>query len=117
MPLPQNGSITASRVVVWLRVVIDEHPDPRMLDQARKAEEAIVNLFGWTGGGPFAGASDTVPTPELTLEDLARRGNAVLGHARADAHAETRPADPMGTEHAASDAAAGGDAVARDDHA
>ncbi len=32
--------------VVTQEVMVDEHPDPRMLDQARKAEEALVDMLG-----------------------------------------------------------------------
>jgi hypothetical protein len=38
-------------------VVVDEHPDPRMLDQARKAEEVIALVCGFTGGGQGAPAT------------------------------------------------------------
>lgn len=37
---------------VMQEIIKDEHPDPRLLDQARKAEEAIGAICGLTGSGP-----------------------------------------------------------------
>ena len=69
-------------------VLIDEHPDPRMLDQARKAEEAMADVCGLTGSGRGATASEALPVPELTAEEIAARLNALLDELE-------RPAAPV----------------------
>ena len=76
--------------VVTQDVVIDEHPDPRMLDQARKAEEALADLHGLTGSTSSAGRSD--PRPQTDLPPLLQLSDETLERIDADL---TPPRDPQ----------------------
>ena len=66
--------------VVTHELLVDEHPDPRMLDQARKAEEAIAEVCGLTGGARSVARVPAEPLPlaDLTPEEIAARLNALL---------------------------------------
>ncbi len=74
-------------------IVVDEHPDPRMLDQARKAEEALAELLGLTAVAA-AGASRSPDTshpadlpPLLQLsDDLLERAHGELTRPRNPTH-------------------------------
>jgi predicted transcriptional regulator len=73
--------------VVTQEVVIDEQPDPRWLDEARKSEEALNELLGLTGRSSRGSAVAAAPPslPDLTPDEIAARLNALL---------EIIPADP-----------------------
>lgn len=76
--------------VVTQDVVVDEHPDPRMLDQARKAEETLVEMFGFTA--PAAGrAPSETPTANPTLPILLQLSTETLERALADLTAPREP--------------------------
>jgi hypothetical protein len=92
--------------VVTHEILVDEQPDPRMLDQARKAEEVLAEVCGFTGaaarggralaepagrhgktkgvlhGGQDAAASPSVVTSddlkELSLDELKARAQRFL---------------------------------------
>lgn len=68
----------SSDVVLSQEVMIDEHPDPRLLEQARKAEETILNTLG--ADAIQACKAQTAPShlPDLTADEMARRVNALL---------------------------------------
>ena len=85
-----KGARADGTPVVTQDVVIDEHPDPRMLDQARKAEEALADLFGLTGSTSSAGRSD--PRPQTDLPPLLQLSDDTLE--RIDAEL-TQPRDPQ----------------------
>ena len=85
-----KGARADGTPVVTQDVVIDEHPDPRMLDQARKAEEALADLFGLTGSTSSAGRSD--PRQQTDLPPLLQLSDAILE--RIDAEL-TQPRDPQ----------------------
>ena len=76
--------------VVRQDVVVDEHPDPRMLEQARKAEEALADLLELTGSKSPAGPSDSRPQPDLP--PLLQLSNETLERINADL---TQPRDPQ----------------------
>ena len=85
-----KGARADGTPVVTQDVVIDEHPDPRMLDQARKAEEALAALFGLTGSTSSAGRSD--PRRQSDLPPLLRLTDDTLERIDADL---TPPRDPQ----------------------
>ena len=64
--------------VVTQDVVVDEQPDPRFLDQARKSEEALANLHGLTttprraGGRPAGTTATSSPLTQVSDETLER---------------------------------------------
>ena len=64
--------------VVTQDVVVDEQPDPRFLDQARKSEEALANLLGLTttprraGGRPADTTATSSPLTQVSDETLER---------------------------------------------
>ena len=65
--------------VVTQEVMVDEHPDPRMLDQARKAEEALVDMLGLgaphdrsTPGAPAGGEPSRPVLVQLSTDTLER---------------------------------------------
>jgi hypothetical protein len=76
-------------------ILVEEHPDPRMLEQARKAEEAIAEVCGLTGSarGVGAGLTEAPAIPELTPEEIAARLNALLEETMAAAHSPDHVAD------------------------
>ena len=76
--------------VVTQDVVIDEHPDPRMLDQARKAEETLVDMFGCTAPAADRAPSDVTADPTLPI--LFHLSTDTLERALADL---TVPRDPQ----------------------
>ena len=51
--------------VVTQDVVVDEQPDPRFLDQARKSEEALANFHGLTATQTVRGDGRPTPLPYL----------------------------------------------------
>ena len=79
--------------VVTQDVVIDEHPDPRMLDQARKAEEALADLLGLTGSKSPAGRSD--PRPQTDLPPVLQISDETLERIHADLTQPRNPQDDL----------------------
>lgn len=75
--------------VVTQDVVVDEHPDPRMLDQARKAEESLMHMFGFTT--PVARAANEA-APDPAVPPLFQLSTDTLERALADL---TVPRDPQ----------------------
>jgi DNA-binding MarR family transcriptional regulator len=67
----QRKAIDASGTeIVVHELLVDEHPDPRMLDQARKAEEALAEVCGFTGRGQGANVREaTAADTEMTAGD------------------------------------------------
>ena len=61
-----------------------------MLDQARKAEEALADLLGLTGSTSSAGRSD--PRPQTDLPPVLRLSDDTLERIDADL---TQPRDPQ----------------------
>ena len=85
-----KGARADGTPVVTQDVVIDEHLDPRILDQARKAEEALADLLGLTGSTSPAGRSD--PRPQTDLPPLLQISDETLERIHADL---TQPRDPQ----------------------
>ena len=75
--------------VVTQDVTVDEHPDPRMLDQARKAEETLVHLFGFTASAGRTASDVTAGDPTVPI--LFQLSTDTLERALADL---TDPRDP-----------------------
>ena len=74
--------------VVTQDVVVDEQPDPRFLDQARKSEEALANLHGLITTPGRAGARPSDAT--ATLSPLTQVSDETLERAYAEL---TQPRD------------------------
>ena len=93
--------------VVTHEILVDEQPDPRWLDQARKAEEAIAEVCGFTGGAGRAGRvpAEPLPLPDLTPEEMAARLNAILEETQVEPSADivtdaaTADTNPDGESH------------------
>ncbi len=75
--------------VVTQDVTVDEHPDPRMLDQARKAEETLAHLFGFTASAGRTASDATAGDPTVPI--LFQLSTDTLERALADL---TDPRDP-----------------------
>ena len=78
--------------VVTQHVVSDEHPDPRMLDQARKAEEALADLYGLSVPTPAPTPGSTDPRHREVLPPLVQLSDDLLERAHAEL---TQPRDPQ----------------------
>ena len=72
----------AGATVVTQDVVVDEQPDPRFLDQARKSEEALANLHGLISTPGRAGARPSDTT--ATLSPLTQVSDETLERAYAE---------------------------------
>jgi hypothetical protein len=62
-------------------IFVDEQPDPRMLDQARKAEEVIAEICGFIAVGRSDRDRIDAAVPALSFEEVAARLNAILASA------------------------------------
>jgi DNA-binding MarR family transcriptional regulator len=86
--------------IVTHEILVDEQPDPRMLDQARKAEEVIAAVCGFTGAAPRGGrALAEPPVADLTPEEIAARLNALLDEAPPEPNASDVVTDMAAPEH------------------